>query len=503
MRFRGRPVAVAASCVSALLAPRLASASPALDLAGAVGGNGGVQAVVSGPSAASTYFNPALLTEANEDLLVGVAFISEQLRVSVDARSGGDVPLSVAGRDIVGSDGTPIPNDSVPTQWLRSGCPAGTTPGTCPPPGFAARPRQGVGSGMTRAFAVVGIVRHLIRDRLSLGFYAMLPVGSFTSARAFLPDEREALFTNSLYPELYGDRLTAISLVPGAAVKIVPALSLGVGFSLGVKNAAQSATYVRDATNYDALIINNDVSTSVSASPTLGARWQPLSRLRLSTAAYAPESFTIDTTIVASLPNGASSTTTRHDVFDWMPWRLALGVETDLLSGADQALSVTASGNYAFWSKYEDRHGQTPRDYGPDLAWKDTLSGSLGARHRIGHFREFIDLRYVPSPVPQQIGRSNYVDNTRLGLALGSDVKLEPGPLKLVVGLQLFGDRLLSRHHVKDDARVVDELPDDAIFSTGDPVPEAAGLQTNNPGWPGFGSKGWVFGGAISIAVPL
>jgi hypothetical protein len=56
----------------------------------------------------------------------------------------------------------------------------------------------------------------------------------------------------------------------------------------------------------------------------------------------------------------------------------------------------------------------------------------------------------------------------------------------------------------KDDSRILDELPDGSIFgSTHEPVPGAQGLQTNNPGWPGFASEGWVWGGGITLGVPL
>jgi long-chain fatty acid transport protein len=53
---------------------------------------------------------------------------------------------------------------------------------------------------------------------------------------------------------------------------------------------------------------------------------------------------------------------------------------------------------------------------------------------------------------------------------------------------------------VIDPERVKDELPDDAQIS-GDPVPSAGGLQTNNPGWPGFSSGGWMLGGTLYVAV--
>ena len=49
---------------------------------------------------------------------------------------------------------------------------------------------------------------------------------------------------------------------------------------------------------------------------------------------------------------------------------------------------------------------------------------------------------------------------------------------------------------------VKDEVPDDAQIS-GDPVGGASGLQTNNPGWPGFGSEGWIVGATIYLAVSL
>jgi hypothetical protein len=42
---------------------------------------------------------------------------------------------------------------------------------------------------------------------------------------------------------------------------------------------------------------------------------------------------------------------------------------------------------------------------------------------------------------------------------------------------------------------VRDELPDDAIGGTPrGPIAGREGLQTNNPGFPGFGSQGYLFG---------
>jgi hypothetical protein len=475
---------------------------------GPIGGNAGVQGAASGPGPASTYFNPALLTDAEDGLLIGYALVSEQLAVTLEGRRGGDVPLVVSGRDILQPNGqggySPLPNSVVPTQWLQLGCPV-TGQGACPDPGFAQRRRQQEGSsGQVRHYVTIGVAKHLFGDRVALGLYTMLPLGSLTTAQAFFADEREALFTNSLHPELYGDRLTAVSLVFGLGVKVLPNLSIGAGISVGLSNAATSATYVQSPTNYSTLLLDNRVTTGLDAAPTVGVTFSPASWLRLAGVVHAPESFGIDTSIDATLPAGTDSSTKQSNVFDWMPWSATVGAEARVLERGTYSLSVVGSLVYAWWSAYRDRQDMRPRDYGPGLGWSDTVSGAIGMRQVLGSVRAFADLRYVPSPVPEQVGRSNYVDNDRAGLALGGDVAIDLGPAKLRLGVQLFFDRFLPRSNTKDDARILDELPDGSVFgSTHTPVPGAQGLQTNNPGWPGYSSAGWLWGGAVTLSLPM
>lgn len=482
-----------------------AAASPLLDTVGPVGDNAGQQGVVSGPGAASTYFNPALLTDAEDELLLGFTVASEQVGVTLDGRRGGDVPVSVGERDIMGPDGTPIPNDSVPTQWLEQGCPPGTAVGQCPSPGFPARRRQAAGSsGKTRTYLAFGIAKKLIPERLTLGIYGMLPLSSFTTVRGFYNDEREALFSNSLHPELYGDRMTALSVVFGAGVKILPTLSVGASFGLSLSNSVSSRTYVRDTTDYDKLLLDNSVSTHVAVAPNFGVNWQPLSRLRFGGVVRTPSSFELDTAVNATLPSGTESGTVRHETYDYVPWRFSVGGELEVFRREEEVLSVTASATYALWSNYEDRHGQSPGVYGSDLQWSNTLSGAIGLRNVYGPLRSFFDVLVVPSPVPDQVGRSNYVDNTRGGIALGSDIEVKIANFRFRPGLSLFAQRLFSRHVTKDDRRIRDELPDDAVLgSTKAAVPGGVGLQTNNPGWPGFASGGYLWGGSFTLSVPL
>jgi hypothetical protein len=185
-----------------------------------------------------------------------------------------------------------------------------------------------------------------------------------------------------------------------------------------------------------------------------------------------------------------------------MPWSVAVGVEAEIARRGQYTASVVGSLDYGLWSSYLDRQGQSPSVYGPGMGFHDTMSGALGLRHTYKNLRAFTDLRYVPSPVPTQVARSNYVDNDRFGVGIGGDILLEL--LKLRPGFQLFADRFIPRSNEKDPSRLVDEVPDGSTVSaTGASVAGSQGLQTNNPGYPGFSSAGWLWGGAITLSMPL
>jgi len=115
----------------------------------------------------------------------------------------------------------------------------------------------------------------------------------------------------------------------------------------------------------------------------------------------------------------------------------------------------------------------------------------------------------VPSPVPDQSGRTNYVDNDRGMASVGASYKFDAlgQPMQVDWALQL--QMLLTRETHKtiradypDCAEGVDalcdEVPDDTAHPrTGQPFDEAQGMQTGNPGFPGFTSGGWM--GAVVL----
>jgi hypothetical protein len=193
-----------------------------------------------------------------------------------------------------------------------------------------------------------------------------------------------------------------------------------------------------------------------------------------------------------------------------VPFAVVLfGAEFDLIKSAHYTLGVGGEVRWMNWSTYQDRHGETPAHVnavnGVDnhaADFSDTFVYSIGVRHKWKKVRGYIDWQWAPTPVKDQTGRSNYVDSDRFGVAFGGDFEAVVGGVRLRPGLQLTAYRLAWRNTIKDSSKIPDELPDDSRSSlTGDPIAGSKGLQTNNPGYPGFGMDGWIYGGTVSLAV--
>jgi hypothetical protein len=484
-----------------------AHASPLFDLTGDTTGTGGLQARSVPAGAAVAYFNPALLTDTPAGMHIGFMLLSQQIAVTLDGRPGTQyaVPDGVAnaGR----ADTSRFDNYPIPTGDLQFG-----REGDDLTPAFNARPRQGAGTGHeTLTYESIGIVVKLFQERLVLGVYGHIPNGDFTRMKAFFNDEREQYFSNSLHPELYGDRMTAPSVAFAAAMKLTDDLSLGVGATLNLQAEVVAPTYVVDAGNLDAILIDMDAKVNVSLAPHVGLSYRLGERLRLSATAHAPRHLELGTKFTFLLATGVEQGSGVSLVLNYSPWQFGAGAAYDLLQGDDQTLTLVGTLVYATWSDYINRQGERPL---PSYPWADILSPSLGLRYAVGPVTTFADASWSPTPVPPQTGRTNYVDNARLASSLGGELTFTLFDTDCHVGLQAQAHRLLSRHQNKlptptraDGENVTpdlvkDEVPDDAQVS-GEPFEGAEGLQTNNPGWPGFASEGWVFASSLYLRVAL
>ncbi|HEX4446457.1 MAG TPA: hypothetical protein VH044_06975 [Polyangiaceae bacterium] len=484
---------------------RDAAASPLMDLTGGTDGMGGLQARTVAGGASAAYFNPALLVDAPVGLTIGVLAVSEQIGIALDGRpsTASAVPDGIANASHAG--GVALSGVPIATNLLQNGRAATKLNGA-----LASRPRQADGSGHeTTVYETLGFAARLFDDQLAIGFYGIVPDGDFTKLDAFYNDEREQYFSNSLHPELYSDRLVSVSLAFGAAWKFSSALSVGLGASLMLHAGVVAPTYVANAANLGNILIDTNASVNVSVSPHMGVAYAPTPRVHLTGTVAAPEKNEMDVDFTFLLPNGLQQGSTFPLLYDYMPWQVALGGTYDLVQNGDESFSVAATAVYEKWSDYLDRHAATPS--GP-YRWYDTISPTVGARYRQGPTGAFLDLQYKPSPVPAQTGRTNYVDNDRLGAGGGFDYAFTVKHTAMHVGAQAQAFWLVPRHQTKlptpnepDGLNhypnlVTDEVPDDTELS-GAPFAGSAGLQTNNPGWPGFGSAGVIFGGGLYVSV--
>lgn len=500
-----------------------AQASPLFELVGSGRGTGGFNARVTGVGASAAYFNPALLPFAPGGLELGTFFLSDRIDIKLDARSSSprcnagqcDVPLvlGTGPESFRHGDGSRLANPTVPTIWLEEGRPQQSL-------NIQPNPRQSQGSGDNdRLYQVVGLVNPMFKGRFAIGLYAMIPLSEFTTAKAFYNDEREQFFSNSLHPELYSDRLTATSLAFGGGGRVTDKLSVGVTFTLSLRNTAQAPVYISDLGDLNTLLLDSDIGVEAAVAPHFGLVYDPSSDLRIVGTVHTPQAFEIETGFDYFLATGSKQGANVTFTHAYMPLTFATGAHYRVGSFAGHELAVAGTLLLARWSEYKDRHSERPH---PDYAWSDTLSGTIGLRHAHGALRTFLDATYQPTPVPAQTGRSNYVDNNRLGVTGGFDYQFTFWGSTLRLGLSMQGHRLFHRHVTKFDTPinpqpnpnlpgfgdnhypqlVIDEVPDDAVDGLlGDPIPNREGLQTNNPGWPGFSSAGWLFGASLNLTV--
>lgn len=492
--------ALLALCAVVLGAPCSAAASPLLELAGGLADQGGFSARATSSGAAASYFNPALLGDTPMGLTLGLVVLGSSLRVGLDARrASGGVPSGV--QNAFHADGSRWDGYPLPTDDLQNGVPSDGVRSA-----IAARPRQSRGSGaQTQTYEAVGIVVRMLRDQLALGFYGLIPNNNFTRLTAFYVDEREQYFSNSLHPEMYADRMSSLAMALAAAWRINDQWSLGVGATLNLVANANALAYVEDASKLQDIGLTLDAKVNVGVSPHGGVSYRPIQRLRLTATVHAPQRVEFNTKFAFLLGSGVSQSSTLNFVLDYMPWQVGAGAAFDVLDSRDQTFTITASALYGRWSQYVDRQGERPS---AAFGFDDTITGATGARYRIGSVSLLADVQYKPTPVPPQRGASNYVDNDRVGVALGAEYGFRLADTPFGVGIHVAGYRLLQRYQRKlstptfadgsnrTPALVKDEVPDDALFE-GSPVVGREGLQTNNPGWPGFSSAGLI--GAMSL----
>lgn len=443
-----------------------------------------------GSNAKSTlaYFNPALLPYQKPGTDIALFAIYRDLDIKLNARpDGSDISESIFDARKIEPDGSSAPLDFKPL-----------------PTSLLSEARGEAFSAAGGTYLSIGIQKDLIPNKFQVALTALIPVGDMMVQRPFYADEREQYFSNSLQFERYGDRLESFAVAFGAGYKINNSFSLGVGGSLSIVATADTLVYISDASTQEISDVQPGMKMQSLFSPHFAVVFRPERELTFGLTVHLPYYNDINVNmemIFFNYENDEGEHSQKMDLayrYSYNP--LKIGGTAEYQVNDQVALLTTIL--FTRWSEYNNRSQESvDSDY---YHWSDTFNLSAGITYTGKHDTVGIDVTYDPSPVPDQVGRTNYVDSDRAAIAFGYEYRMRVLSMnvKLMASLQVH--YLFERKTVKDPNApdpVFDEYPDSINVMTGDRIGDSAGLQSNNPGYPGYKSSGMIYAGTVSLTL--
>lgn len=438
----------------------------------------------------AAYYNPARISVAEAGFDFTFLALSTDLAITRSERPAGyDVPASVyQARVVVDGALRPLQTRPFPTAEIP------------------AERRSKMITDDAHQVLILGMSVPLIKDTLAVAVTSAMTVGVLQTQRPFYVDEREQFFQNKLYFEFLGDRLEATTVAVAMTYRPMAYLSIGIGATMINRATSIPQIYIPDASNQENVETNPQIEVEPILTPHLGLVYRPLGddEIEVSTSVHFPSQSTLGGRGDLRFwdfeyPDDQTELKQPFDlVFQDEPLRISLGFKANILRSDRILWTLYGDGLWARWTEYTDRHGGQPTN------WSSTLSGSLGSRLAVGRNALGLGVHYAPTPVPEQDGRTNYVDNHRLATQVGWSRTWTGTRGTLIVGLGLQVQRFVHRTNRKQanaQNPIRDEFPDAVDVQTGAPILESEGLQTNNPGFPAFESEGWLYSGLLTLTV--
>ena len=472
-------------------------ATPAMDTLGAFDSPQTFSAGLS-LSPSSSYYNPASLSWAVDQMSAGIIGVKQSLALTYDHR----------------------PEEAEILSSVYSARPSSATmkgsKSSAPLPSILLKPRGLNSEHSEQLFFSTGLIKTLIQDLLTFGMTAMIPLHRFELQAPSYPDERAQYFDNQLHFERWGDSLEGLSVNLGLGLRLSEEWGLGMSLTSLNQAIATSQVFLSDASYQGLSVISPKVEVFSVFSPSLSVTWrssasgsqliQPDSLKLLPMASltvHGPEEITVEGSSEVKIwnypyPEGEEAIVQRFTQhYRYAPIRVRWGATTPLLNlGIRGALArqvmLFTGGMWSQWSTAKSRSGD-------HAGWSDQVEVSGGAIWSSSSFSIGSDLRWRPSPVPEQSGRSSYVDPHQAAIAMMSAYQLRED-VSLQFNLQIH--YLPQRRDVKDQralSPVIDEFPSSFDAITGELLNESIGLQTNNPGYPGYESRGVVWVGGLTL----
>lgn len=301
--------------------------------------------------------------------------------------------------------------------------------------------------------------------RVRLGGSVHIPGGNIISVRAPVRED------TPIEP-YYGGRTDRTAATVALGVELPYGLRIGAAVSVTANLVAPTAVGfdARRGDDVDAgVVIDQDRDLKLDPSFVIGARWQVVPELGLGLVwrqgGATRASGTFD--IMA----GAIVVTDEYHFYDLLaPEEVALGACVTPIRELSLSLDLT----WGRWSQYRTIHDELP-----SIAFSDVVDVRAGAEW-LAHesLRVRLGYAFLPSPVPEQRGRDNFLDAHRHEIAFGLGLDLEPlahFPLRIDLALRFHAQ------HEQVASKDVAVLPD---------ASGTAGQTIDNLGYPGFRSRG-------------
>lgn len=466
-----------------ILAPLSVQSAPILELTGYGHSSEGLASRYESHSS-SAYFNPAQINLEKTRLQISARSWFRHHNIHRKSRPNGyDVPQSVFEARVI--DGTelrplnfrPLPTSQIPiitqqTDYSHSN------------------------------FAVISLTYPLIKNRLAIGMLTSLPLGSFQSQEPFYVDERAQFFGNQLHFETLSKKFGNFVLCSGINLNVIDNLRVGIGLTLSNQSLAEPRVFVSDAAQTESSLTLSQVEVKGVLTPHFGASYTVTSDWIFSATVHLPYRSGVEG--ASNLRYWDQSETAEPQkpvkfnfVYDYMPLRISGGQQIRFPLG-NHHLLVSGGISWQQWSTYIDRMGHRPNNFSNTLIPEGKVQ--LSSQSHLS----YVSGRYTPSGIPQQDGRTNYVDNDRFDMDLGYQYRVKSESTLYIFGVNVQGYHLFERLHNKRSTSsnpVIDELPDSVSVQDGILIEKSVGLQTNNPGFPGFSSSGFGLQTGLTVGV--
>ncbi|HAN31427.1 MAG TPA: hypothetical protein DCQ06_07500 [Myxococcales bacterium] len=339
-----------------------------------------------------------------------------------------------------------------------------------------------------------------LSEHLRIVMNASLPMTRLQGQRSHFLDEREQIFSNSLQWTWLDESQQRMDMQSALLAKLPGGVILSAGLWLGQRVRSEAEVYITSLSGEEISPTNIETEVLATLAPTFSLTWRATDNWTVHAGWQGARDSGVETISrvkIRGLDGDANSQ--KEDIT-----RLSLGqvaARADIEIGWSQGGSGVAIGaTLHSTSTLSTLHSEQVNG-GLNDSWTARLAGSVKLNRA---WSVLGGLSWRQSPLPEQTGRQNLVDNDLASAAVGATWTHRSSWAKIQVSLAWKSTYAIARTHTKRaDAAdpVFDEFPDSVDPKTTEAIESSHGFQTNNPGFPYYRSEAWMHVANLTLAV--